>query len=141
QPGIRRRPVDADGDVPAVERKQLFHDEERRRPGIQPFNISRGSGVFRAGLRAYPGREYRRRPAAGTGIRPGGSPTLKSWVRAAGDTGARSPDGPGAPQGPMLRAGIVGLPNVGKSTLFNAVTRTRKAEAANYPFCTIEPNV
>ena len=41
----------------------------------------------------------------------------------------------------MLRAGIVGLPNVGKSTLFNAVTRSRKAEAANYPFCTIEPNV
>lgn len=40
----------------------------------------------------------------------------------------------------MLRVGIVGLPNVGKSTLFNAVTRTRKAEAANYPFCTIEPN-
>jgi GTP-binding protein YchF len=42
---------------------------------------------------------------------------------------------------PMLRAGIVGLPNVGKSTLFNAITRTRKAEAANYPFCTIDPNV
>src|SRR5947207_14914935 len=41
----------------------------------------------------------------------------------------------------MLRAGIVGLPNVGKSTLFNAVTRSRKAEAANYPFCTIDPNV
>ena len=41
----------------------------------------------------------------------------------------------------MLRAGIVGLPNVGKSTLFNALPRTRKAEAANYPFCTIDPNV
>lgn len=41
----------------------------------------------------------------------------------------------------MLRAGIVGLPNVGKSTLFNALTRSRKAEAANYPFCTIDPNV
>ena len=41
----------------------------------------------------------------------------------------------------MLRAGIVGLPNVGKSTLFNALTKSRKAEAANYPFCTIDPNV
>lgn len=41
----------------------------------------------------------------------------------------------------MLKAGIVGLPNVGKSTLFNALTRSRKAEAANYPFCTIEPNI
>lgn len=41
----------------------------------------------------------------------------------------------------MLKAGIVGLPNVGKSTLFNALTRSRKAEAANYPFCTIHPNL
>ena len=40
----------------------------------------------------------------------------------------------------MLQAGIVD-PNVGKSTLFNALTRTRKAESANYPFCTIDPNV
>ena len=40
-----------------------------------------------------------------------------------------------------FKCGIVGLPNVGKSTLFNALTQTASAEAANYPFCTIEPNV
>lgn len=40
-----------------------------------------------------------------------------------------------------LQCGIVGLPNVGKSTLFNALTQTAAAQAANYPFCTIEPNI
>src|SRR5205823_8599208 len=45
------------------------------------------------------------------------------------------------PRSDMLRLGIFGLPNVGKSTLFNALTSSKAAAAENYPFCTVEPNV
>ena len=64
------------------------------------------------------------------GSNPAG-PIVKFTLSAVGDRRYRF----------MLSAGIVGLPNVGKSTLFNAVTRTHKAPAENYPFCTIDPNV
>ena len=56
------------------------------------------------------------------------------WVQEVGETA------PSRFQ-PMLKAGIVGLPNVGKSTLFNALVANAQAQAANFPFCTIEPNV
>jgi GTP-binding protein YchF len=49
-------------------------------------------------------------------------------------------DAGGIRAGVTMKAGIVGLPNVGKSTLFNALTSSKSAQAANYPFCTIEPN-
>ena len=61
-----------------------------------------------------------------------------------GASGAQSGAGEAAKEGRKLmgfKCGIVGLPNVGKSTLFNALTQTAAAQAANYPFCTIEPNV
>ena len=79
------------------------------------------------------------RPAATPGFTIGAEP-LKARARTAPACVVQSP--PTSADGDMgFKCGIVGLPNVGKSTLFNALTQTAAAEAANYPFCTIEPNV
>jgi len=66
-------------------------------------------------------------------------PFLSGLPRRKPVSGAHSSTGEGGIMG--FKCGIVGLPNVGKSTLFNALTETQAAQAANYPFCTIEPNV
>src|SRR5262249_18594790 len=102
-----------------------------------------------------------RRSAPGSRPCAGRSPTTPSCSRAARMRASRtrftsswSPRAFPTPRSPTRRprtadqrtsmgfkCGIVGLPNVGKSTLFNALTETAAAQAANYPFCTIEPNV
>src|SRR5665647_1452001 len=65
---------------------------------------------------------------------------LRSALHTTGQSGDKPhPQNIGRAMG--FKCGIVGLPNVGKSTLFNALTQTAAAQAANYPFCTIEPNV
>jgi hypothetical protein len=68
-------------------------------------------------------------------------------AKLAASSSCSSPTGLAATRSPLLSlfrrrrsCGIVGLPNIGKSTLFNALTQTQIAEATNYPFCTIEPN-
>lgn len=65
-----------------------------------------------------------------------------SWIRRQMSTGGKiRADLASFPGGRSRSCGIVGMPNVGKSTLFNALTNTQAAQAANYPFCTIEPNI
>ena len=65
-------------------------------------------------------------------VRRAGDPDTERLIDDFDDRNPRAED--------IMRAGIVGLPNVGKSTLFNALTSSKQAQAANYPFCTIEPN-
>src|SRR5271166_2803408 len=67
------------------------------------------------------------------------APRALAFCRRPAHEGANLPSSTTASMG--FKCGIVGLPNVGKSTLFNALTQTAAAQAANYPFCTIEPNV
>src|SRR5215831_17825056 len=70
------------------------------------------------------------------------SSTRSWWRHARHSRRSRGPTAPKTKTPPMgFDLGIVGLPNVGKSTLFNALTETAAAEVANYEFCTIEPNI
>ena len=87
--------------------------------------------------------------ARGTGLRHSRTRCISPWPprdSARPMKSRRTDDRPQGQQGHTekkmgFKCGIVGLPNVGKSTLFNAFTQTAAAQAANYPFCTIEPNV
>jgi GTP-binding protein YchF len=100
---------------PAVARSSFFSPRIEQRAPIS--RAGRGSGLLRG-------------TGAGAGLRLSGArPARAGFPREAGAFQVG------------FRCGIVGLPNVGKSTLFNALTQTAAAQAANYPFCTIEPNV
>ncbi|RLN17942.1 ribosome-binding ATPase YchF [Panicum miliaceum] len=95
---------------------------------------SRALGSAFAGLTRTPATTTLHSPC-------GSSALLRHWQWSRASRARRFSSGRAARISMSLRAGIVGLPNVGKSTLFNAIVENGKAQAANFPFCTISPNV
>ena len=139
--------------------EHIGNDYKRVRIGIgHPGHQGTGAALRAAGFRQERTRGLCERCARRSPTMPPCSPRARTQAfrtrcispcrrralaSAKPDAATSSADDKKSTYGPSMgfKCGIVGLPNVGKSTLFNALTQTAAAQAANYPFCTIEPNV